>query len=161
MDSVFSNRAFVISVYFYALNRIPDDVGYAYWTAGFNSTFDRATGTVAPGADRFQVAMAILTSQEAVGKQVNDLYTSLLNRSADAAGMAYWSGRLRAGARFEEVMAGILGSGEYWAQLQMFLAQNPQTSNPNLDAGRFLLNTGRFSWTWPFSLLPGVRFLPD
>ena len=157
----FYNEDFVIAVYLYALQRVPDYTSFAYWVAGFNSTFDRATGKAAPGADRFQVAMAILTSEEATNRQVSDLYTSLLQRSADAAGLAYWAGRLRAGERFEEVMAAILGSGEYFAKLQMYLAQNGQTGNANNDAINFLRNTGRLSWTWDASLLPGTLFIPD
>ena len=161
MDSVGTNEDYITAVYLYALNRIPDDASLAYWMGGFNSTFDRATGKVAPGADRFQVAMAILTSVEATNKQVSDLYSSLLKRSADSAGLAYWAGRLRSGERFEEVMAAILGSGEYFAKLQMYLAQNGQTNNANADATNFLRNTGRLSWTWDVSLLPGSAFLPD
>lgn len=162
MDNVGTfNEDYVTAVYLYVLNRFPDDASFAYWVAGFNSSFDRATGTAAPGADRFQVAMAILTSEEATNKQVSDLYTSLLKRSADSAGLAYWAGRLRSGERFEEVMAAILGSGEYFAKLQMYLAQNGQTSNANTDATNFLRNTRRLRWTWDLSLLPGSAFIPD
>ncbi|MBX9792249.1 MAG: DUF4214 domain-containing protein [Pirellulales bacterium] len=148
-----TNFGFISAVYQDILGRAPDTLGRFFWNDQLTPHVDRATGVIPAAMDRTGVALAILTSEEASIGQVNDLYASLLRRSADPAGRAYWSARLRSGAHFEEVIAAFLGSAEYWTQFQLYVTQNALTGTANSDARSFLLGTGRNTWNWLRSLL--------
>ncbi|MGE0538498.1 MAG: DUF4214 domain-containing protein, partial [Pirellulales bacterium] len=147
-----SNADFVRALYQDVLGRAPDIQGEFFWNAQITGRVDRATGA-ATNMDRAGVAMAILTSEEATLGQVSDLYTNLLQRAADPVGLMYWSGRLRAGAHFEEVISAFLGSAEYFTQFQLYVTQNALTGSANSDSRNFLLGTGRSNWNWLRSLL--------
>jgi len=58
-------------------------------------------------------ANAIARSPEALGDVVNGLYTKLLNRTADSAGLSFWVNFMQGGGTEEQVIIGILSSTEY------------------------------------------------
>jgi len=45
-------------------------------------------------------------------------YVHLLNRGADSGGLAFWVSQLAAGVSYEQVIAGLAGSPEYYALSQ-------------------------------------------
>jgi hypothetical protein len=63
---------------------------------------------------RDAVVFGVLNSTEARADEIGNYYIRFLGRLADTDGMSYWQGRLAGGARQEDVMAGILGSDEYF-----------------------------------------------
>ncbi len=75
---------------------------------------DTFTNLLNNGTTSLAVASAIVTSQEADSDLVNGLYTQLLKRSADSAGLDGFDQSLRDGAGVEAVVAGIVGSDEYF-----------------------------------------------
>jgi virginiamycin B lyase len=89
------------------------------------------------GATEDDVAIAFLTSQEytashaAVASYVTGLYTDVLNRQPDAAGLSYWDQILQSGARARDAVAYyFLTSGEAYVQAindyyRVFLGRTP------------------------------------
>jgi uncharacterized repeat protein (TIGR03803 family) len=70
---------------------------------------------LASGALSFrQVADVIFTSPEYYQDLVDGYYSTFLRRAADPGGLAYWVSRQRAGHSPTEIIAGILGSSEYF-----------------------------------------------
>jgi hypothetical protein len=59
------------------------------------------------------VTSGITSTTEARNDVVNQMYLAFLKRSADPAGLSYWEGQLANGATEEQVMAGLLSSGEF------------------------------------------------
>lgn len=72
------------------------------------------TPSVAAG-DRLSVTSRLSVSDAWAGSRVSALYRTVLGRDADAAGRAYWVGRIAAGVSFESVSAELYGSPEYYA----------------------------------------------
>ncbi len=66
------------------------------------------------GVSRTTLTQALARSDEWAGVMIDDLYVDVFGRPADAAGKAYWLGRMRAGLRFEAVAANFYGSAEYF-----------------------------------------------
>jgi hypothetical protein len=89
------------------LGRTATDSASQYWVDLLQATGDEAT-----------VIKGILTSAEYAATHVSDesfvgdLYTSLLGRTADAGGAAYWEQQLAAGAGRAAVVDGVLHSRE-------------------------------------------------
>jgi hypothetical protein len=59
-----------------------------------------------------------LYSNEGEARFVEGEYTSLLDRPADPGGLATWVSVLAHGASYEQVIAGIMGSPEFYALSQ-------------------------------------------
>jgi hypothetical protein len=56
-----------------------------------------------------------LYSNEYETDWVEGEYVHLLDRGADPGGLASWVSELAGGARYEQVIAGLVGSPEYYA----------------------------------------------
>jgi uncharacterized repeat protein (TIGR01451 family) len=97
------NEKFVAQVYRDLLHRTPDAMGLASWS----DVLDNA------GA-RSQVVLAIESSPEYLGDQVDSAYGRLLHRAADAAGRAAFLQFLESGGTIEQMDALIAGSPEYF-----------------------------------------------
>src|SRR5262249_9230968 len=84
------------------LDRAPDAVGRASWTAAMVQGVAHAT-----------VASEIWQSSEHRGLEVDQFYQALLNRPADGPGRQLWVNSLNAGASEASVMQQITLSGEF------------------------------------------------
>jgi len=103
-----NNDGWLDSVYVDVLHRLPDLGGRAVWK-----------GQLARGVSRQAVAARILASKEAYTDLVSDWYLAYLHRSVDQAGLSSNVAILLSGAaRDEQVLANLLGSGEYFANAQ-------------------------------------------
>lgn len=92
---------FITATYRDFLGRVPDTAGYHHWVAA-DITVE---GYVS----------ALASSDEWVGRIVNDFYADVFGRPADPGGFAYWSGLVRArGVPF--VASQLYGSVEYLAR---------------------------------------------
>ncbi|MHB8571519.1 MAG: IPT/TIG domain-containing protein [Candidatus Dormibacteria bacterium] len=100
-----SNTAFVSSLYNQLLHRAADSGGLNNFVAQLNG-----------GATTQSVAYAIDISQEADADFVQGAYSSYLGRSADPSGLAGNLNALLSGSRDEDVITGIISSGEYYNQ---------------------------------------------
>ncbi|WP_323615054.1 DUF4214 domain-containing protein [Pseudomonas putida] len=102
-----ANEASINGLYSSLLDREADEAGSDAWEA-----------VLANGGSLADVAAAIAVSQEAQdrdqsnGDFVRDLYTSVLGREADEAGLDAWVSQLFNGTSRAEVAKGIVGSGE-------------------------------------------------
>ena len=102
-------RAFVTRLYEQCLNRSPDSGGVEYWTGQL----------LRHGWSGEQVAEGFVFSAEYTRRQTRDedyvimLYNTILNRSADSEGYAYWLGRLQRGQSRQEVFKGVCRSTEF------------------------------------------------
>jgi hypothetical protein len=89
-----------------ALGRPIDASGQAFFS-----------GELAGGRTTQQVAHDVLTSDEYKHVVVNYLYVTYLGRNPDPAGLNSWTQGLNQGIRDEGVLAGILGSDEYFNRI--------------------------------------------
>jgi len=92
----------------------------AVYSDVFNRTVDpggRTTwdGAHAAGTTDLAIAKAIVTSSEAQSDVVVNLYTTLLDRTATASDLAYWTAQIQAGTSHEKIVAMITSSPEYYA----------------------------------------------
>jgi len=101
-----TNNGFIKALYQDALGRLPDPVGTALIQKEF-----------AAGADRTTIADGVYTSPEYLKRLVASYYQEYLHRSADPAGQSVWVGLLEHGTSPEQVIAGFVGSVEYYARL--------------------------------------------
>jgi len=69
-----------------------------------------------PALGQTGVANSIIRSDEAYRRLVDTLYLHYLNRPADAAGETSWANVLEHGSTEEQVIAGFLGSSEYFGR---------------------------------------------
>ncbi len=105
----FTNRGggtdlgFLKALYQDVLHRDLDSVGQSQFGA-----------LLAKGASRADVAVMVLQSREARQTLVGNLYQELLRRSADAAGRDAWVSLLEHGGTVEDIIAGLIGSDEYY-----------------------------------------------
>ena len=82
----------------------------------FSVTVSRTGGPSATAggvATIVEPTLADATAGTPVTRWVNEIYTDLLNRNADAGALAYWSGQVSAGLSRTQVVAAIEGSAEY------------------------------------------------
>jgi hypothetical protein len=70
------------------------------------------------GTPRSQIAEEILTTDEGRRKLIQGFYPKYLRRASDAGGVEYFLGRLKGGARQEDVVAELLASDEYFRLAQ-------------------------------------------
>lgn len=94
---------FLTRVYRDVFNRPVDSSGQDTWSR-----------LLANGATRREVALGVLTSQEAAGNVVTALYYEYLHRAPDAQGFADWVGLLQQGGSQTDVLTGVLASEEYF-----------------------------------------------
>ncbi|HVC97066.1 MAG TPA: DUF4214 domain-containing protein, partial [Pirellulales bacterium] len=99
---VTSNFQFVEKLYLDVLHRAGSDAEVTAWTELIDA-----------GASRQSVAMAFVSSPEALAFTINGIYEQLLNRPVDASGLQFWEGEMQAGLTAEQVSALIASSGEY------------------------------------------------
>lgn len=108
-------RAVVVRLYSAYFLRRPDAAGLDYWA-----------GELARGVSINQVSQSFAASKEfrtlygslTNGKFVDRVYRNVLGRPPDAAGLAYWKGRLDAGTSRGAVMTGFSESAENKARMQ-------------------------------------------
>jgi hypothetical protein len=105
-DSGSTNSGFVSAVYEGLLGRAADAPGLAAWSA------DLANGT-----SRSAVAYDIDISNESRTNSVTFFYQYFLNRAADSSGLSTWVSALNSGATDEQVIAGIVGSPEFYSDV--------------------------------------------
>lgn len=99
----------VVRLYRTALGREPDQDGLNFWTARLEHggrLSDLGVGFL--GSPEFQARFG---DPDDAG-YVDRLYQNVLGRAADAAGQAYWTQRLQAGASRQDVLAGFSDSAE-------------------------------------------------
>lgn len=100
---------FVTRMYNTCLSRKPETAGMKYWVDGIKS--GKYTGA--------QVAESFVFSKELTAKKLNDdafvetLYVSILGRSSDKIGKAYWLDKLEKGTSREAVLAEFTDSKEF------------------------------------------------
>jgi hypothetical protein len=91
----------------------------------FNRSIDSSAETafsqaLSSGAVSFQQAADILfTSPEFNQDIIGTYYTGFLGRYADSAGLAFWANKLLSGQSLENIIAGIVGSSEYFNQMRV------------------------------------------
>lgn len=109
-----SDEEYIDTLYQAVLNREADEEGKAYWVSAFGQGATREMlmeGFVA--SEEFDALcdgygiLAIIKSEDLVGKFVERMYTVVLNREADEAGKASWVDKLLSG----KVDGATLGSG--------------------------------------------------
>jgi hypothetical protein len=101
-----SEAGFLLALYQDVLGRAIDRVGEASFSL-----------LLAFGRTRATIATLVLNSEEARQILVEDYYQQYLQRTADQAGRDGWVSRLLSGARDEHVLAGIIGSEEYFGRV--------------------------------------------
>ena len=75
----------------------------------------RTTKDLDAGLSKQVFTLQLAASDEWAGVMIDDLYQTVLGRSADDDGRAFWLGRMAAGMRFESVAAQFYGAPEYFA----------------------------------------------
>ncbi len=124
------------AVYKAELGRPIDAAGLSYWSNGRPNTPNGRAAT----------AFGILRSTDGKEVEITSIYRATLNRVPDSAGQAFWVDAFRHGARDSEVIAGIVGSDEYFTELQSFAASG---SDVNSAAHQFIASAKRFSGPLP------------
>lgn len=77
---------------------------------------DDWSGRIDAGTPSSAIPAALAASDEWLGVTVTDIYRAALDRDPDAAGLAFWTARLRAGAKVNRVGALVYGSPEFLAR---------------------------------------------
>ncbi len=105
-----TNRSPVIRLYWAFFLRKPDAGGLTYWSTKLagGTSLDQVAASYAASSE-FQNTYGALSNSAFVTL----VYENVLERSPDAAGLAYWTGQLNAGSRTRgQVMAGFSESSE-------------------------------------------------
>ncbi|KQW87758.1 hypothetical protein ASC94_24920 [Massilia sp. Root418] len=92
-----------------AFNRAPDKAGLGFWMSHLDN--DMTLSSVAQAfleSTEFQVRYGTLSNEAFV----NSLYTNVLHRAGEAAGVAHWVGKLEQGVARADVLMGFSESGE-------------------------------------------------
>lgn len=98
-----NNTALVDALYKVILGRSADSAGAAYWQGQLQSgalDYDQIAVAIANAAkvNALETNASKDSAASYLGSTVESSYQSILGRSADAAGMAYWAGQLQSGA---------------------------------------------------------------
>jgi hypothetical protein len=120
------SQSFLNALYAEELGRAVDSVGQQTWTPW--------TGDA---GGRTLIAQAVEASPEATQLVVATIYQDTLGHIPDAAGSTYWASPLQQGQSQSTVLAGILGSDEFFGRLQTYTAQL-DTADPNVAAAEFI-----------------------
>ncbi|HQU41918.1 MAG TPA: DUF4214 domain-containing protein, partial [Pirellulales bacterium] len=102
---------FVHNLYRELLGREPDATGQSFWV-GLDTQLAGA-GTAASA--QHALVAGFLGSPEYRQHLVTGMFRDLLDRAPDAGGLQFWTTVLAAGTDEKNVLAGILGSDEYYA----------------------------------------------
>jgi hypothetical protein len=104
-DSIGDSNSALVQAYYQAfLGRSAESGGLVFWTNQLDQ-----------GAGHSVVAREIMTlSTEGARVIVNHAYTTYLHRSPDSGGLNYWIGKINGGASEMQIIAGFLGSVEYF-----------------------------------------------
>lgn len=123
-----SAEALVILDAYRLLGRLPDDNGLKYWSTVFrNARCSGGVGEVERQA--LLMVLALVNSQEYSAKDISnaqfigDLYTSLMRRTLDFAGLSYWLRYLETSSK-QAVIAGFISSGEFQQRVRLVSAGN-------------------------------------
>jgi len=103
-NSCTGKQGFICAAYADLLSRSPDGPGLAFWSSA-----------LASGTSRSQIAYDIATSPEYRSDLVNNYYKTFLGRLAEAGGLLFWEDQFNSGLPDQTVLAGILGSAEFYA----------------------------------------------
>jgi hypothetical protein len=68
---------------------------------------------------------------------VTSVYQDILGRNPDGGGLAFWSSQLQQGGSQTTVLAGVLGSDEFFRRMQVYVG-GLNTNDPNVAAARFI-----------------------
>ncbi|MCP3991021.1 MAG: DUF4214 domain-containing protein [Actinomycetia bacterium] len=100
----------VVRLYYAHFQRSPDYDGMTYWAqvARSGSSMNQISEQFVL-SNEFQVRYGTLTNEQ----YVNQVYTNVLGRSADAGGLAHWTSRLAQGMSRGELMVSFSDSAEY------------------------------------------------
>jgi hypothetical protein len=121
-----SNSGFVTAVYQDVLGRPPEPSGARGWegllaeesspstVASEFANSSRSSVEVFRTITRVTIAFQIVSSPEADQHLVQNFYQKFLGRAAEPGGLGGWVATLQHGARDEQVIAGIVGSPEYF-----------------------------------------------
>ena len=91
----------------------------AWINAGADADWSaHSTGPTFSGYARGVIALGIVASVEALGRQLEADYPYLLGRSIDPVGREGWVALMQRGVRYEEVIGWIIASEEYDARAQ-------------------------------------------
>lgn len=131
-----TNEGFLNALYVHELGRPVDAVGLVYWEQQLNDRMPRT-----------QVASEVLASPEALKVKLTSFYEDVLGRAPDPAGVAFWSAPLAAGVSDAAVLAGILGSNEYFGHVQQ--AAGALTSDPDQAAAAMIASLELFGGPLP------------
>jgi hypothetical protein len=112
-----TNDGFLQALWSDAYNRPIDAASQMYWDA-----------KLAGGTSRLEVAMAVFTSPEYYIDQVASYYTKYLGRAPDLGGFTFWVNSLENGASTESVIAGFVGSQEFYQRSQTQPRRRPLRS---------------------------------
>lgn len=100
-----NHENWIAAVYRDLLGRAPDAAGRSAWLAYLRG-----------GGSRTNVALGVVTSNEARGFVVEDFYSALLGRHPDPAGRAGWVQAL-ASISYVDFEAALLGSSEFYGRI--------------------------------------------
>jgi arylsulfate sulfotransferase len=121
----------VMDLYRGAMNRLPDETGFAFWRARLAAAQCRGPADFA--AEAAKVSAEFFGSAEYAGRArsnaeyVGDLYDALLRRGAETAGALFWRDRLDAGVTREEVRAAFVASDEFQVRVARAASQSCAT----------------------------------
>ena len=101
--------AFVTRCYELILNRKPDNDGLFYWVSGLLTGSKNASDVIYGFISSNEFKNRSLSKEASVEL----LYKTMLNRSSDAEGKAYWLGKLNAGEPLSTVVSGFCSSNEF------------------------------------------------
>ncbi|QUA52203.1 DUF4214 domain-containing protein [Aristaeella lactis] len=101
--------AFVTRCYELILNRKPDNDGLFYWVSGLLTGSKNASDVI----NGFISSNEFKNRSLSKDASVELLYKTMLNRSSDVEGKAYWLGKLNAGEPLSTVVNGFCSSNEF------------------------------------------------
>ena len=98
---------FVHNLYRELLGREPDAAGQTFWL----NVYSQAGGAAAA---RQKVVAGFLDSPEYRQHLVSRIYVDFLHRAVEASGLQFWTGKLAGGLDEKSLLAGVIGSDEYF-----------------------------------------------
>ncbi|HEV3343397.1 MAG TPA: DUF4214 domain-containing protein, partial [Pirellulales bacterium] len=104
---------FVHNLYRELLGREPEPAGQTFWVSAF---FAVDTGGTHAAQAQQAVVAAFLATSEYRSHLVTGIYRDFLHRDPEAQGLQFWTSLLAGGADEKSVLAGVVGSDEYFAK---------------------------------------------
>ena len=134
-------------LYIASFNRAPDALGLNYW--GSQLKDGMALGSIAASFFVQPEAAAAYPAGQPTGTFVNAVYNNVLGRSADSAGLDYWSGQLASGSVGKNSFLLALINGATGSDLT-YLANKVSVGS------YFALNQGLSDPAWAKTVMAGV-----